>query len=230
MNSTATSPASAASASLTWLMNSAAVGEVGERVVEGLVVQLLLQLAQLEHRLLQPVVLERHAGVVGERLEQLQVVVAEGADHAEPVGEHDRADHAVLAGQHREHRVGHAAPVEVAAQPLRRERAREADARRRSASTSARRSRRHGRVHGLHHLLVVAGAERGAQRRAAVGAEQDDLGHLGAERLERALQQALEREHDLRRARERARGLVQELEPLVALPLHQVGAVGEERP
>ena len=51
---------------------------------------------------------------------------------------------------------------------------------------------------------------------------------LGAERLERAGEQALERLGDLGRARERAVGLVEELEPLVALALGDVGAVGEE--
>ena len=76
MNSTATSPASASSARLHLVGEQAAVGEVGERVVERLVVELLLQRAQLVHGLLQAVVLERDARVVGERLEQLQVLVA----------------------------------------------------------------------------------------------------------------------------------------------------------
>ncbi len=104
-NSTATSPASASSAAFTWLANRRAVREVRERVVERLVVQLLLQRAQLVHRLLQAVVLERDARVVGERLEELQVLVGERADHAVAVGQHDRPDHAVLAGQHGHHRI-----------------------------------------------------------------------------------------------------------------------------
>jgi hypothetical protein len=46
----------------------------------------------------------------------------------------------------------------------------------------------------------------------AVGGEQHDLGDLGAERLQRAGEQALERLGDLGRARQRAVGLVEELE------------------
>ena len=118
MNSTATSRGAGGQRVLHAVDEQRAVREVGERVVEGLVVQLLLELAQLQDRLLEAVVLERDAGVVGERLEQLQVVVAERADHAEAVGEHDRADHAFLARQHREHRVRDPAAVEIAPQPL----------------------------------------------------------------------------------------------------------------
>ena len=86
--------------------------------MEGLVAQLLLEVLQLGDRLLEAVVLQRDARVVGERLEQLQVVGGEDADHAVAVGEHQRADHAVLAGEHREHRLVDAALLEVAPRPL----------------------------------------------------------------------------------------------------------------
>ena len=52
------------------LAEQRAVGEPGERVVVGLVVELVLQVAQLGDGLLEAVVLERDAGVGGQRLEQ----------------------------------------------------------------------------------------------------------------------------------------------------------------
>jgi len=75
--------------------------------------------------------------------------------------------------------------------------------------------------------LWSPGPERGAQRRL-VGRPQDDLGALGAEGVQRAGEQALDRLGDLGRARQRAVGLVEELQPLAALALGDVGAVGEE--
>ena len=95
-----------------------AVGQAGQRVVVGLVLELALELAQLPDGLLEAVVLERDRGVVGERLEQAQVGVGELAHDAGAVGEQHRADHARLAREHREHRVGDAALLQVAAQAL----------------------------------------------------------------------------------------------------------------
>jgi len=54
-----------------------AVGQPGQRVVVGLVMQLLLEDAELQHRLLEPVVLERDAGVVGQRVEQPEILAVE---------------------------------------------------------------------------------------------------------------------------------------------------------
>ena len=51
-----------------------AVRQAGQRVVRGLVVELLLELPELLERLFQLAVLERDRGVVGERLEQLEVL------------------------------------------------------------------------------------------------------------------------------------------------------------
>ena len=93
----------------------------------GLVVQLVLQRLQLVDGLLEPVVLQRDGGVVGQRLQQAQVVGAEGALEADAVGEHDRADRALLAGQHRDHRVADAARLHVRAQVRRAERRGERD-------------------------------------------------------------------------------------------------------
>ena len=89
------------------------VRQPGERVVVGLMMELLLERAQLGHGLLEPVVLQRHAGVVGQHLEQSPVLLAVGALEAEAVREHDDADHPALAGQHRDHRVADPALLEV---------------------------------------------------------------------------------------------------------------------
>ncbi len=204
-----------------------AVGQTRERVVVGLVLELVLELAQLPDGLLEAVVLERDRGVGGERLEQPQVGVGEVADDAGAVGEQHRAHHARLPRQHREHRVRDPALLQVAAQA-------HAAAAGRDAGDGLVVVDQRAQLVGdrgvdRHHLVAhVAGAVRGAQRRVALGGEQDDLGDLGAERLDRAREQALERADDLRRARQRARGLVEELEALVALALGGVGAVGEE--
>ena len=56
------------------LEEQAPVGESGQRVVVGLVAELLLEPRQLRERLLELAVLERDAGLVGERLEEPQVV------------------------------------------------------------------------------------------------------------------------------------------------------------
>ena len=204
-----------------------AVREAGERVVVGLVLELALELAQLPHRLLEAVVLERDRGVGGERLEQPQVGVGERAHDAGAVCEQHRADHARLPRQHREHRVGDPAVLEVALQPEAARLGR--DARDRGVVVDQRAQLVGDRgVDRLHDVAGVAGPVRGAQRRVGLGREQDDLGDLGAERLQRAVEQPLERDDDLGRARQRARRLVEELEALVALALGGVGAIGEE--
>ena len=203
-----------------------AVGEVGERVAVGLALERALQLAHAPDRLLQAVELQRHAGMAGERLEQPQVRVGEAGRGAEPVAEQHHADQARLAGHGRDHGL-----VDVVLRQVRRR----APAARTARSTiRARSSRRHARsavasscADGLHRLGGAAGAERGAQRQVAAGAEQDDLRRLHAERLARALQQVDQRGLDVGRAAERARDAVEELERLVLGVLGQVGAVGE---
>ena len=61
-----------------------AVGQAGQRVVQRVVPQLADELA----------VAQRDAGVVGHGLQQQDVVLAEGADVAEPVGDDQRPDDA----------------------------------------------------------------------------------------------------------------------------------------
>ena len=97
-----------------------AVGQPGQRVVEGLVLEAALQLAQLGDEVLEAVVLQRDARVVGQRAEERQVVAVEAADRA-AVGDEEGADDARLARERREHRAlrrrGGPAPRRAADRP-----------------------------------------------------------------------------------------------------------------
>ena len=93
-----------------------AVGELRERVVESLALELLLERLELAHRLLEAVVLERDRHVAGERLEETQVLVREVAVHALAAGDGEQPDTAGLAVQRGHDAVLHAARVEVLAQ------------------------------------------------------------------------------------------------------------------
>ena len=86
-----------------------AVREPGERVVVGLVLQLFLQLGDFGERVLQPAVLEQDARVTGERLEQVDVVVAERGDVADPVADDEQPERPVVSAQGADDRVGQVA-------------------------------------------------------------------------------------------------------------------------
>jgi hypothetical protein len=86
-------------------LQAGAVGQPGERVVQRLVPQLVDQLA----------VAQRDAGVVGDGLEQQDVVLFERAHVAEPVGHGEDADDAGAAAQRHGHRLAHAVVVQPAA-------------------------------------------------------------------------------------------------------------------
>ena len=204
-----------------------AVGEPGQRVVVGLMGELVLQVAQLGDGLLEAVELQRGGRVGGQRLEQRAVAVGEAAGEPVAVGEHERADHAVLAAQDAEHAVADAALGQVGADRAPGERVDQRDG---VSEALGELAQRVGGVvvHRRHRLAGAARAEPGAQRRAAVAGEEDDLGLLGAEGLQGALEQALEGDRDLGRLRQRPVGLVEELDLLVALALVHVGAVAEE--
>ena len=93
-----------------------AVGEAGERVVVGLVAELLLQIGHLRERLLEPAVLEQDAGVAGEGLEQLAFGLGERADVAGAVADDQEPERALLAAERADDRVAQPAlgeePVE----------------------------------------------------------------------------------------------------------------------
>ena len=89
----------------------APVRQPGERVVIGLVAELLLEPRKLGQRLLELAVLEGDRRLVGERLEQAQVVLGEGRPLGQPVGDEDGADELGLAAQRADHRVADARVV-----------------------------------------------------------------------------------------------------------------------
>ena len=74
-----------------------AVRQAREDVVERLVAQPLLQIGHLGQRALEAAVLEHHARVADERLEQAPVVAVEGDDVAGAVADDEQAEDAVLA-------------------------------------------------------------------------------------------------------------------------------------
>ena len=206
-----------------------AVGQVGERVVVGLVVQLAPAARAAADGLLEPVVLERDAGVVGERLEQRRSSSQKSrttpkrlASMIVPIMRVSPGSIATIAWRTPRVLAGSGAGARLPNGG--RERATGLVGVDQRAQLLGDRG-----VDRLHHRhawspgpCVVRSGGLPSER------EQDDLGDLGAERLERAGEQALERVDDLGRARERAVRLVEELEPLVALALGDVGAVGEE--
>jgi hypothetical protein len=79
------------------------VGQAGQGVVQRVVAQLVDQLT----------VLERHAGVVGDGLEQQDVVALEGAQITEPVGDEQRPDGATISAERHDDGVGPAARAQV---------------------------------------------------------------------------------------------------------------------
>ena len=93
------------------LEEQAPVGEPGQRVVVGLVAELLLEPRQLGERLLELAVLEGDRGLVGERLEEPQVVVGERRALGQPVADQERADDARLAAERGDHRLAQAGPL-----------------------------------------------------------------------------------------------------------------------
>ena len=74
-----------------------AVAQPGQRVAIGLALEPRLQLAHARDGLLEPVVLERDAGVVGQRLEQPHVLGREGRGGADAVAEQHHAGQPRLA-------------------------------------------------------------------------------------------------------------------------------------
>ena len=88
------------------------VGQSGQRVVERLVAELLLEPRQLVERLLELAVLEGDRGLVGDRLEQAQVVGLEAVTLTESVDDRQGADDAALADERTDHRLADVVAVE----------------------------------------------------------------------------------------------------------------------
>ena len=96
-------------------MEHRAVRQPGDGVVERLVRLLLRVVLERRH---QSAVGERDVGVVGQRLEQAQVVLDEGADLGEAVGDHHGTDGLTIGGERHDRRVLHADLTEPARERL----------------------------------------------------------------------------------------------------------------
>ena len=97
------------------------VRQVRQRVVIGLVAELLLEPAELRERLLELAVLECDRDLVGERLEQAQVVVAEARALGQAVDHGQRPDRRRLADERRHHRLADGHPTPARRSPRHRE-------------------------------------------------------------------------------------------------------------
>ena len=212
------------SRALTCSANRLRLREAGQRVVVGLVAELLLEPRELGQRLLELAVLERDRGLVGERLEEAQVVVGEGRALGQAVGDQDRADHAGLAAERRDHRLADRRPAA----------ARRLTGRRRTRAAPPGPGARIGSSGAsLSGTIVVGGSRLGSRRPQRVAVRR--RAGTGRPRPARPgtssrawSSSATMRRIELRRVLEDPAGLVEELEPLALLALGHVRAVGEE--
>ena len=191
--------------------------------MEGLVAELLLEPRQLVKGLLQLPVLEGDGGLVGDGLEQAQVVRLEARALAQAVDDRQCAEDAVLADEGPDHRLATCPQSLVHDRPGRALKARPSlVVRIRSVSSRGDRDRDHG-------LGPVAAARRAAQGgvERRVGEEQQ-LRALGPEHPAGVLEQGADRRVELRGVVEQPARLVEELEPFVLLAFAHVGAVGHE--
>ncbi len=75
------------------------VGQHGQRIVQGLVSQLFLQLGESGEGVLEPSVLEGHRDLAGEGHQDTEILRLEGAHVAEAVGDQEGADDLVGVGE-----------------------------------------------------------------------------------------------------------------------------------
>ncbi len=200
-----------------------AVGQPGERVVIGLVPELLLEPRQLGERLLELAVLEGDRRLVGEGLEEAEIVLVEARAFGQPVGHRHRADQPGLGDQRADHRL--------------------ADGRTRARSLSGDGAEEplalggdagmdrvvRGDLHRHHRRRDLVLDRRRPKRLAALAASvEGDLGDLRPEHRAGVVEQRDERRIELRRVLHDPARLVEQLEAVVLLALGDVGAVGEE--
>ena len=195
------------------------VRQAGEGVVEGLMLQLLAELDQLE----------RETRLVREGLEQLEVPLVVRAKVTDPFADQQRAEDTGVSAQRSHHGVARLGDPEEPPQPRAAPRASEQE-----SFALADRPQDGGlgerALDGLQHFGRVARAQRRPQGLAvAVGGEQDDLGHVCAKDVACLAEQGHERLVDLRGRAHLTRRVVQELEALVLLALPDVHPVGEEQ-
>ena len=198
------------------------VRQPGQRVVVGLVAQLLLEAGQLGERLLQLAVLEGNGRLVGERLEEPQVLAVERGPLGEPVGDGHRADQPGLADERADHRLPDGATGQRPAGGRREER----PALGGDPAVDARAELHALGDHGLR--LAIVDRRRAQGVGALVARVEDHLGDLGPEHRARVIQQCDQRGVQLRRVLQDPARLVEQLELLVLLAFRQVRPVREE--
>ena len=203
------------------------VGQPGERVMGRLVMELLLQPAELLQRLLQPTVLQGDRGVIGEGLEELEVLRLERADVAQRVRDQHGPDQGRLAQERRHERLADRVPPaffgrfpggQVDEAPL-------------SLGHRADQDRVvEGRPDRLHDDQRAAGAHLAAEDVVALPARQQaDLCDVRPEHLPSVLEQRDERGVELRAALQDAGRFVEELDALVLLSFGDIGAIRQGR-
>ena len=202
-----------------------AVGQACQRVVIGLVLELLLEPRQRAERLLQLAVLQGNCGMAGQRFEQLQVVTVEGTELAQPIGDDHDPHQAGLANERCVDRIPEAPPAGRPAYWI-------------FAGNEEGPAFGHAlhetvvgedRPHRLHHRHGLARPDGGPQNfRAFLLGKQRDLRHLRPEHPAGMIEQRHQRPVDLRAALQDAGRLVEHLEAFVLLALGEVGPICHE--
>ena len=201
-----------------------AVGEAGEPVVIRLMLEGFLQLGHLRQRPFETAVLEQHARMTGERLEDPEIVVRERRHVSGAVADQDQAECLRLRAQNADDAVLEPARGEQRVQRVRRPPPSEDDRRARGREDPERVVVGLREWHRAHQGLSLRAARR--PQRAVLRARrgQDDLGVLGAQELPRREEQLADRKAELRRLLRPAHRFVEEAHPLGLLPLLHVGA------
>ena len=179
--------------------------------------------AELGQRLLELAVLEGDGGLVGEGLEEAQVVVLELRALGQPVGDRQRADRGRLAAERRDHRpLDQQGPAAGRLVGRREERPPGRD---RPLDVGLLGDRSTGTITSLRPSCERSRPEDLVRVGTRV---EDDLGQLGPEHLPGVVEQGEQSHVELRRVLEDPAGAVEHLEPLVLLALGDVRPVGEE--
>ena len=164
-----------------------AVGQPGQWVVIGLVAELLLEPRQLGERLLELAVLEGHGRLIGERLEEAQIVVLEACSLGQPVGDRERADDPRFADEGGHHRLADLTPAHQRPDARSLEERPAVDL---EAAVDGVLAVDVDRNHDLRRPVVDRCRSDGV---AAAAGEEHDLGHFGAEHLASVVEQGNER-------------------------------------
>ena len=204
------------------------VRQLGQRIRVRLMMELFLELRDLGERTLETAVLEQHARVTRERLQERDVFPGERADIADPVAHQQDAEGPLLACEAARSHVetaGAEEPVErVARAPTR-----EQDRLGRACDRPDRALVDGGNGHTLHQAFTVLAAHALKRFLARHRREQEDLGVVGAEQGDGSDQQLAHREAELRGTLRRAHRLVEELDPFTLLTLVHVRGTRRHR-